>query len=132
MDYADSDGFRRHISGVVLFSTRNVAALWRLLERHIDVEKTLDDLFNRRPDMTFSDHDFYGLAVDYNLFAHVVPTMPHANLLGWYDNHDDPVFNAFKRDAMWSMCQHFWKHQGENYLAYMRNAAAFCGAALPV
>jgi hypothetical protein len=89
LDYASSETYRRHISGVVLFSTANVAELWRRLERETDLERNLDQLFNHQEALAFSDHDLYGIAVDYGLFESVVPTTLHANLLGWYDNLDD-------------------------------------------
>jgi methyltransferase family protein len=132
MEYADSDQFRRHISGVVLFSTRNLAHLWRRLELETDIEKNLYTLFNETPSLLFSDHDFYGIAVDYGLFEKVVPTALHPNLLGWYDNHDDPVFHAFKAGAMWSMCQrHHAYATPTRYLDFANATAAALGLRLP-
>ena len=57
-----------------------------------------------------------------------VPTVLHPNLLGWYDNHDDPVFNQFKADAMWSMCQRYYQYPGEEeYRRYMLDIADTLG-----
>ena len=132
MEYANSTEFRRHISGVVFFSPRNLAHLWRRLETESDLSGHLDKLFNASPELTFSDHDFYGIAVDYGLFADVVPTTPHENLMGWYDNHDDPVFHRFKADAMWSMCQRYSQFPTPTeYLRYMQETAASLGVHLP-
>ena len=132
LDYADSDAYRRHISGVVLFSTANVRALWELLERHTDLPSTMHRLFDEEEDLMFSDHDFYGIAVDYGLFDDVVPTVLHDNLLGWYDNHDDPVFNAFRPGAMWSMCQRYADYPSDaEYRGFMERTATALGARLP-
>jgi hypothetical protein len=132
MAYASSDNYRRHISGVVLFSTRNVAHLWRRLETETDLEKGLDRLFGGEPDLAFSDHDFYGIAVDYGMFDGVVPTAPFPGLLGWYDVHDDPVFHEFRHDAMWSMCQRFREmvNVEKEYLLYMNKTAERLGCSL--
>jgi hypothetical protein len=83
MEYANSDAYHRHISGVVLFSKDNVAHLRDRLARATNVERNLDQLFNYRPEYAFSDHDFYGIAVDHGLFRDVVPVSPHKGLLGW-------------------------------------------------
>lgn len=131
MEYANADTYRRHISGVVLFSTRNIAHLWHRLETETDLERNQDELFNGSPDLSFSDHDFYGIAVDYRMFDPVVRTVPFPGLLGWYDNHDDPVFHEFRRDAMWSMCQGYRQRPTEaDYLDYMRATAEALQATL--
>jgi Methyltransferase domain len=132
LDYANSDGYHRHISGVVLFSTANVAELWRRLENETDLERNLDQLFNHEPDLAFSDHDLYGLAAEYGLFDTVVPTVQHENLLGWYDNHDDPRFHRFRQGAMWSMCQRYAEFPTpREYRTYMESTATSLGARLP-
>lgn len=132
MEYANSDKFRRHISGLVLFSTKNVRALWDQLERQTDLQKNIDDLFNHQPDLAFSDHDLYGIAVDYGMFNNTVPTVLYQGLLGWYDTHDDPVFNAFKKDAMWSMCQRFYHYKDPAaYKQFMGEMAEELGQQLP-
>ncbi len=131
MEYASSERFRRHISGVVLFSTANVADLWRRLERETDLERNLERLFNQEPELAFSDHDFYGIAVDYGLFDQVVPTTGYAGLLGWYDNHDDPAFDEFRKDTMWSMCQRYFDYQTPDaYIRFMKDTATSLGARL--
>jgi hypothetical protein len=132
VSYAGTPRFRRHISGVVLFSTANVRALWSRLEAETDLATNLDDLFNHRDDLSFSDHDFYGIAADYHLFDDVVPTVMHRNLLGWYDNHEDPEFDEFRRNAMWSMCQRYFEYPTEDaYREYMKSTARSLGAVLP-
>jgi Methyltransferase domain len=132
MDYASSDAFRRHISGVVLFSTSNLRHLWQLLETSIDLPSRLDRLFNDEPDLLFCDHDLYGIAVDLGLFASVVPPVLHGNLLGWYDNHSDPVFEQFRDGAMWSMCQRYAEYpSASDYYAFMAGTAARLGRTLP-
>jgi hypothetical protein len=84
-------------------------------------------------DLAFSDHDFYGIAVDLGLFDSVVPTVLSAELLGWYDNHDDPAFHVFRNDAMWSMCQRYFQYAAPGaYLEFMREAASSLNASLPV
>ena len=132
LEYANSDAYHRHISGVVLFSTANVRALWEVLERTTDVPGMMRRLFDEEPELMFSDHDFYGIAVDYGLFDHVVPTVPHDNLLGWYNNHDYPEFHAFRAGAMWSMCQRYERYPTEaEYRAFMEEMAATLGTRLP-
>lgn len=124
MEYANSDSFRRHISGVVLFSRRNVAHLWNRLENETDLAANMDRLFNHEDDLAFSDHDFYGIAVDLGLFENVVQTKPTPELLGWYDNHDDPAFHAFKHNAMWSMCQRYMNFRDPGaYAGFMEDMA---------
>lgn len=133
MEYANSDTFRRHISGVVLFSTKNVAKLWQILESKTDLHKNMDNLFNNEPELAFCDHDIYGIAVDYSLFVETVPTKLYKGLLGWYDNHDDVRFQAFKKDAMWSMCQNYAAYgTPEEYYTFMRNTATELGRTLPM
>lgn len=133
MEYANSDGFRRHISGVVLFSTRNLAHIWKTLAEQTDLAGNLDQLFNAEPDLAFSDHDFYGIAMDYGMCEKVVPTALANELLGWYDNHDDVNFNIFRQqDPMWSMCQRYMEHPvASDYFAYMQRIAASLGQQLP-
>lgn len=125
MQYANSDGFRRHISGVVLFSTQNVRHIWDVLARETDLEQSFHQLFNEMPLLTFSDHDFYGIAIDYDLCAGVVPTKLVPELLGWYDNHDDVAFQRFAiADPAWSMCQRYMLFpEAEQYLQYMQTVA---------
>ena len=132
MQYANSTEYKRHISGVVLFSTRNVKVLWEKLEAETDLKNNFDRLFNRTPELAFSDHDFYGLAVEYGLFERTVPTLMHNDLLGWYDNHDDPAFVRFKENAMWSMCQrHFQFQSPDKYRQFMVGTADKLGKSLP-
>ncbi len=132
MEYANSDNYQRHISGVVLFSTENVAELWRRLKADTDFEKNLDDLFNDQPDLSFSDHDIYGLAVEYGLFDKAKPTKMHNNLLGWYEVHDDSGFASFKRNAMWSMTQNYTDYPTINeYYSHMNKLARDLDAKLP-
>ena len=107
MEYADSDTYKRHISGVVLFSTKNIEHLWKKLESETKLKQNIKILFNKRKELAFSDHDIHGIAVDYGLFDKVVPTTPYNGLLGWYDNHTDKDFLRFQKNAMWSMCQQF-------------------------
>jgi glycosyltransferase involved in cell wall biosynthesis len=132
MEYANSNNYKRHISGVVLFSTRNVRELWRRLQIDTDVEKNINLLFNHEVDLAFSDHDIYGLAVEYGLFDRTVPTVMHNNLLGWYDNHDDPNFHVFKTNSMWSMCQRYFQYNdADSYSNFMKNQAQNLNQMLP-
>lgn len=132
MEYADSNNYHRHISGVVLFSTKNVAKLWERLSEATDLNRNITVLFNDKKDLAFSDHDLYGLAVEYGVFDSVVPTEQFDNLLGWYDNHDDPVFNKFKDGAMWSMCQNHSSYPNiKQYYGYMQKAAQKLKVSLP-
>ena len=127
MDYASSDRYERHISGVVMFSTSNLRHIWKTLEITTQLEHNMEYLFNTliggRKGLSFSEFEFYGIAVKYGLCKQVVDSTPVAELLGWYDNHDDVVFQEFARlDPMWSMCQGYMHYQGEaEYLAYMQN-----------
>ncbi len=133
MEYANSDHYRRHISGVVLFSTRNVARLWQLLESNTDLPANMDRLFNREAALASSDHDFYGLGVEYGLFQDAVPTIMHNQLLGWYDTHQDPVFEPFRKDAMWSMCQRYAQFPTQaEYRNFMTDTAEALGQELPL
>jgi hypothetical protein len=133
LGYANSDNYRRHISGVVLFSTKNVAYMWEKLESGTDLRKNINDLFNHHPDLSFSDHEIYGLAVDYGVFDSCVKTMLYNDLLGWYDNHDDPAFHKFKNDAMWSMCQRYQSiGSPKEYYRYMQEIAMKLGGNLPI
>jgi hypothetical protein len=133
MEYANSDSFRRHISGVVLFSTKNLAHIWSTLADRSDLARNLDQLFNGEPELAFCDHDFYGIAVDYGLCEEVVPTVLSNELLGWYDNHDDVRFHVFRQqNPMWSMCQRYREFPtGSQYLAYMQRIASSLGQQLP-
>ena len=132
MEYASSDDYRRHISGVVLFSTANLAHLWKRLEAETDLPAVMDQLFNHEADLAFSDHDFYGIAVDLGVFDEVDPPAPVAELLGWYDRHPDPAFDGFADSAMWSMCQSYQDNRAPNdYLDYMESAARKLGRRLP-
>lgn len=121
MSYANSDSFKRHITGVALFSTANLAHLWNRLEKETDLKKNINHLFNNEPELAFSDHDMYGLGVDCGLFDKIVPTTLHNNLLGWYEGHDDEVFHKFKKNATWSICQQYQKYpSAELYFNYMK------------
>jgi Methyltransferase domain/Family of unknown function (DUF6492) len=132
LEYANSDHYRRHISGVVLFSTANVKELWRRLEDQTDLAHNLDQLFNHEADLAFSDHDLYGIAAEYGVFDNTVPTVMHEDLLGWYDNHDDPTFHRFRDGAMWSMCQRYAQYPSPGqYRAFMEATATSLGARLP-
>jgi hypothetical protein len=134
MDYANGNEFRRHISGVVLFSTDNLKHIWKSLSERTDLARNLDQLFNCEPELAFCDHDFYGIAMDYGLCAEAVPTALSNELLGWYDNHDDPNFNVFaEQDPMWSMCQRYREFPTEaEYLGYMQRIAALLHQQLSV
>jgi len=125
VEYANSDNFKRHINGFQLFSMKNLAYLWKRLEQDSDIEKNLDKIINRSPDLLFSEYVFYGIAVDYNFFDHLDLTVLHNNLLGWYDNHSENEFNKFKKDAMWSMCQRYTHYNDslETYRDYMKQIA---------
>ncbi|BBB15049.1 hypothetical protein RVIR1_05460 [Candidatus Rickettsiella viridis] len=127
MTYANSDNYQRHISGVQIFSTKNLAHLWSRLTKETDLELNLHTLFNKS-DLAFSDYDFYGMANTFNLFEKITPTATYNNLLGWYDVHDDHIFNQFKSDAMWSMCQRYPEYPTEHsYYKYMKNIASMLG-----
>ncbi len=132
MKYADSTNYKRHISGVVLFSTKNVSELWRRLETNTDLSKNINDLFNNRPELAFSDHDIYGIAAEYGLFDNVVPTTLCDDLQGWYENQIDPKTEVFKPQAMWSMCQTYANYQQPNeYRGYMERIAKVLNKGLP-
>lgn len=132
MGYASSTEFRRHISGVVLFSRPNLAHLWGRLEHECDLEAVLEQLFEREPDLTFSDHDLYGIAADLGVFDVIDPPSPVPELLGWYDRHDDPVFHTFRHDAMWSMCQDYAAYPTDSlYIDYARRTASSLDRSLP-
>jgi len=132
LEEASSDTFHRHISGVQMYSTSNLATLWRRLERETDLDGVMDRLFNHEPDLAFSDDDFYGIAADRGVFDRTVPVEPYPDLLGWYDNHDDPVFNRFAANAMWSMCQQYWEYPTASaYLGFMQSMASRLDRTLP-
>ena len=132
MSYANSDNFKRHISGVVLFSTKNLTYLWQKLEKKTDLEKNIDMLFNHKSELAFSDHDMYGLGVDFGLYNKVVPTKLHNNLFGWYEGHDDSNFHKFKKSAMWSMCQHYQEYKNKKlYFDYMKKISKSLDRTLP-
>jgi predicted O-methyltransferase YrrM len=130
--YAASPEYRRHISGVVLFSTANLRHLWGRLEQEADLPSLLDRLFNQEPEVAFSDHDTYGIAVDLGVFDDVDPAEPVEELLGWYDRHSDPAFEGVTHDAMWSMCQTYRDYRTpRRYLAYMERRASELQRRLP-
>jgi len=132
MKYANSNGFKRHISGVVLFSTKNVAYLWDVLEKKTNIRENIDTLFNHSPDLAFCDHDIYGIAVDYGLFSKVEDTVLSNELLGWYDNHEDKDFLRFQKNAMWSMCQNYVSYPDpKSYYNYMNKTAKRLRRKLP-
>jgi hypothetical protein len=132
MEYASSNEFRRHISGVVLFSRTNVQHLWRRLENECDLPVVLEMLFEREKDLAFSDHDLYGIAVDLGLFDEIDLPAPVHDLLGWYDRHDDATFEAFRENAMWSMCQDYTAYStAASYFAYAKQTAESLGRRLP-
>ena len=132
MEYASSTSFHRHISGVVLFSKANVAHLWRRLNDECDLPGVMEQLFEREPDLAFSDHDFYGIAADLGVFDHIDPPARVDELFGWYDRHGDPVFEQFRTNAMWSMCQEYYSYpEASAYLAYAERMAASLDARLP-
>jgi O-antigen chain-terminating methyltransferase len=131
MEYSNSDKYQRHISGVQVFSTKNISRLWQVLDTKTDLQKNIDVLFSCENDLAFSDYDFYGLAVEYGLFDSAIPTVLHNNLLGWYDIHDDINFEPFKKTAMWSMCQRYSEFSPKEYYSYMRDMAKQLGTALP-
>jgi|GEM_PF-415701 len=123
MEYANSTAYKRHISGVGLFSTKNIANLWERLQKNTDLQKNMDLLFNHEPDLSFSEYEFYGQAVEYSLFKDVVPTIMFNDLLGWYEGHDDANFHKFKSNAMWSMCQRYASYSSTEYIKYMKDIA---------
>jgi len=128
--YANSTQFKRHISGVVLFSRQAVEHLWEELGRHTDVKKNFYNLFNNQNELAFSDHDFYGIAVDYGLLDKWVKQK--RELLGWYGVHNDRAFSAFKKDAMWSMCQEYANYPTPKaYLEFMQSTARALKQTLP-
>lgn len=132
MDYANSNQMKRSITGVAVFSTRNVAKMWQLLEEKTDLHKNLDSLFNKEKELSFAEYVMYALAVEYGLFDDIVPTKLEEGLLGWYDNHTDPDFLKFQRDAMWSMCQKYdTLKTTEEYYKYMNKIANKLGRQLP-
>jgi hypothetical protein len=133
MEYANSEGFRRHISGVVLFSTKKLTCIWSALSERTDLAANLDRLFNNEPDLAFSDHDFYGIAIDYGFCRDAAPTVLSNELLGWYDNHDDSSFKVFRdQNPMWSMCQRYREFPTESdYLAYMQRMSSLLLRQLP-
>lgn len=134
MEYANSDGFRRHISGVVLFSTEKLRSIWKALSERTDLAANIDRLFNHEPELAFSDHDFYGIAIDYGFCNDAAPTVLSNELLGWYDNHNDPSFDVFREQyPMWSMCQRYREYPSESdYLAYMHHTTSLLHQRLPV
>jgi SAM-dependent methyltransferase len=124
LQYANSDRVKRYITGVQLFSRQNIAFFWNTLADNKHFCKNLQTVFSKNNDLVFSDYTVYGLAVEYGLFNKQVPTQLYNNLYGWYDNHDDVNFNKFKKQAMWSMCQHYYKFQNPyEYINYMKNIA---------
>ena len=100
MEYANSTEYKRHIYGVGLFSTKNIASLWERLQKNTDLQKNMDMLFNHEPDLSFSEYEFYGQAVEYGLFDDVVPTVMCNDLQGWYEGHDDVNFHVFMFDII--------------------------------
>ncbi len=131
MEYANSTEYKRHISGVGLFSTKNIASLWERLQKNTDLQKNMDMLFNHEPDLSFSEYEFYGQAVEYGLFDDVVPTVMCNDLQGWYEGHDDVNFHVFKDNAMWSMCQLYASYPAKKYMKYMKDRAVQLNAKLP-
>lgn len=109
MEYANSDSFRRHINGIVFWSTSNVRALWEQMEEYGGT-KRLTELFDHVP-LAFADHVFYGLAAERGVFDNAQKPEIYDGILGWYDVHQDPVFDAFKENPMWSMCQSYFDYQ---------------------
>ena len=125
LDYVESERYRRHISGVVLFSTDNLRHLWDRLEKETDLPATLDRVFNHEPELSFAENDFYGIAADLGVFDDVDPPAPVDELLGWYDRHPDPAFDAVTRDPMWSMCQAYTEHStASDYQRYIEATEA--------
>lgn len=132
LDYVESGTYRRHISGLVLFSTDNLRHLWQRLEDETDLPAVLDRIFNHEPELAFSDHDFYGIAADLGVFDEVDPPALVEELLGWYDRHPDPAFDAAATDPMWSMCQTYVDHRGATaYQRYIDATAARLGRRTP-
>ena len=133
MEYANSDNIKRYINGFQLFSMKNLAYLWKRLEQETDIEKNLDILINKSPDLLFSEYVFYGIAAEYKFFNHLDRTVLHNNLLGWYDSHTENEFNKFKKDAMWSMCQRYFNYNNslETYSDYTKQIAKNLNRYLP-
>jgi len=124
MEYSESNDIKRSITGVGFFSTKNIAELWRTLEKNTDLNKNLNDLFNSQPDLMFSEYMFYSLAAEYGLFDNTVPTVLQTGLLGWYDSHQDQNFELFKANAMWSMCQEHKSYSStQEYVDFMSDTA---------
>jgi hypothetical protein len=98
-----------------------------------DLAANLDRLFNHEPELAFSDHDFYGIGMDYGLCREVVPTALSNELLGWYDNHNDVNFHCFReQNPMWSMCQRYREFPAEaDYLGHMQRTSAALQCQLP-
>ena len=71
--------------------------------------------------LSFSDHVFYGLAGERGVFDNAQKPEIYDGLLGWYNSHGDPVFDALKTaDPMWSMCQDYFNFQDIiQYWAFM-------------
>lgn len=123
MQYADTDNFRRHIAGVVFWSTSNVKRLWEKMEEYGGL-KRLHELFTDVP-LSFSDHVFYGLAAERGVFDDAIKPEIYDGLLGWYNSHGDPVFDALKTaDPMWSMCQEYFKY--EDIIQYWAFMVSMC------
>ena len=125
VEYANSDNVKRYINGFQIFSMKNLAYLWKRLEQDTNIEKNLDNIINKSPDLLFSEYVFYGIPVEYKSFDHLDCTILHNNLLGWYDSHSENEFNKFKKDAMWSMCQRYSNYDSslETYRDYMKQIA---------
>jgi len=132
-EYSNSDRYRRHISGVVLFSTKNLRYIWNTLSEKTDLQKNIHCLFNETPELAFSDHDFYGIAMDYGLCDSAAKTALSNELLGWYDVHRDENFDLFaNQNPMWSMCQRYRDYPTPDaYVAYVKAVAAKLGKRLP-
>ncbi len=119
MTYANSDNYRRHISGVSIWSQKNIKTLWSILDKNNGIQR-FKELFNG-VQLSFSEMELYGLAAKYGLFENSTKVDIKDALLGWYDVHNDPQFNIFaKKSPMWSMCQNYQKYQSSfQYWSYM-------------
>ena len=129
MDFADSDSYPRHITGMAVFSTKNMEALWKQIEQYDPY--CADEMLNKT-DYSFSEYELYGLASRFGLFnSSKIPEL-YDGFCGWYDVHNDVVFENYKKNAMWSMCQDYKKYSTSfEYWAYMVFTAKLLGKKFP-
>jgi hypothetical protein len=133
MSYANSDDVKRYISGVSLFSTHNLAHIWKILGEQTDLEKNMRVLLSEADHLAFSEYQFYGMAMEYKMCDAVVKTELSNELLGWYDVHHDENFDIFRsQNPMWSMCQRYYDSPSpRDYINYMEEMANALGCKMP-